>query len=156
MLRFRASLVCLLLVALAPACSDDATTPEDRVRGVLAALEEGARNRDAAAMKEHVSDGYRDARGNDKRAVSALATFHFLQNRSVHLLARVRSVAIDPAGEAHARVVVALAGTPISGPEALPGLRASVYRFDFRLREEDDEAWRVTSADWEPGSLLDF
>ncbi len=151
----RSRLACGLALALAMACSGDAATPEARVRDVLAALEEGARNRDASAMKEHLSDAYADARGNDKREVAALATFHFLQNRSVHLLARVRGVEVEPPGDARAQVVVALAGTPISGPEALPGLRASVYRFDFRLREEDGD-WRVTAADWEPGSLLDF
>jgi hypothetical protein len=145
-----------LALALSLACSGEAIAPEDRVREVLAALEEGAQNRDAAAMKEHVSDRYADARGNDKRAVAALAAFHFLRNGSVHLLARVRAVDVAPPGEARAQVVVALAGTPIAGPEALPGLRASVYRFDFRLREEEDHAWRVTAADWEPGSLLDF
>jgi hypothetical protein len=155
-LRRRARLLCALALALAPACPGDPATPEARVRAVLAALEEGARERDAAALKEHVSEGYADAGGRDKRAVAALATFHFLRNRSVHLLARVREVEVAPPDAARARVVVALAGRPIPGPEALAGLRASVYRFDFELRLEADEAWRVTAADWEPGSLLDF
>jgi hypothetical protein len=52
----------------------------------------------------------------------------------------------------------------IESPAPLPAddhVRAGLLgrhddRFDFRLREEDDEAWRVTAADREPGALLDF
>src|SRR4030095_4836596 len=81
----------------------------------------------APALKQSVSEGSRAPRGHDKRAVAGLVTFQFLRNRSVHLLARVRSVELAAPGEARAQAVVALAGTPIAGPEALPGLRASVY-----------------------------
>src|SRR4029450_13064237 len=120
--RLRGSFLCAFALALA--CSGDGTTPGDRVRAVLAELEEGARNRDAAALKEHVSEGYRDPRGHDKRAVAGLVTFQFLRNRSVHRVGRVRSGELAAPGEARAQAVVALAGTPIAGPEALPGLRA--------------------------------
>jgi DNA-binding GntR family transcriptional regulator len=126
------------------------------VRAVLAALEAGAEARDAAAMKEHVSERYRDARGQDRRAVAALVAFHFLRNRSVHLLVRVRAVEIAPPGEARVDAVVAMAGVPIATPEALVGLRADLYRFELRLREEDDGAWRVVSADWHPARVEDF
>ena len=129
--------------------------PEQRVRAVLAALEEGAQQRDAGDMKEHVSEGYSDAQGNDKRAVAQLVAFHLLRNQSVHLLTRVQSVEVAAPGHARAEVLVAMAGRPIEGPEALLGLRADLYRFDLAFREEDG-AWRVRSAEWRPAAVDDF
>jgi hypothetical protein len=143
------------LAALFAACSAEPDTPEARVRAVLAALEAGARERDAAAMKEHVSEGYGDPAGHDKRALAGIVTFHFLQNRSVHLLTRIADVAIEPGGDARATAFVAMAGVPIDGPEALVSLSASLYRFDLVLRDEDGD-WRVVSAQWRPAAVSDF
>jgi len=147
------ALASILLFALS--CLREATMPEQRVRAVLAALEEGAQQRDAGAMKEHVSEGYSDAQGNDKRAIAQLVAFHLLRNQSVYLLTRVRSVEIAAPGQARADVLVAMAGRPIEGPEALLGLRADLYRFDLAFREEDG-AWRVRSAEWRLAAVDDF
>lgn len=151
--RFRAIGV-LLAAAIALACAEPAT-PEARVRAVLAALESGAEARDVAAMREHVSDTYRDAAGQDHRAAAALLTMHFLQNRAVYLLTRVDAVTAPEGGPASASVLVAMAGSPIPSPEALSGLRADLYHFEFALREEDG-AYRITGASWRPASLDDF
>jgi len=153
--RALALCIAFAVCSLALACSRDAASPEDQVRALLAALEESAQKRDAGEMKEHVSEGYSDAQGNDKRAVAQLVAFHLLRNQSVHLLTRVRSVEIAAPGQARAEVLVAMAGTEIDGPEALLGLRADLYRFDLGFAEEDG-AWRVRSADWRPASAGDF
>jgi hypothetical protein len=144
----------LALCLLALACAER-TPPEERVRSVLAALEESAQARDAGAMKEHVSEGYSDAHGNDKRAIAQLVAFHLLRNQSVYLLTRVQGVEIAAPGQARAEVLVAMAGTPIESPEALLGLRADLYRFDLAFAEEDGD-WRVRSADWRPAAVQDF
>jgi hypothetical protein len=107
-------------------------------------------------MKSHVSERYGDAAGNDKQAVAALAAFHLLRNESIFLLTRVGDVEIPAPGEARVEALVAMAGTPIASPEALAGVRADVWRFDFTLREEEPETWRVTRAAWEPASASDF
>ena len=125
-------------------------------RGVLAALEASAEAKDAGAMKEHVSDAYADAQGNDKRAIAQLVAFHLLRNQSVYLLTRVARVAVEAPGQGSAEVWVAMAGTPIAGPEALVGLRADLYRFDLRLGEEPDGEWRARSAEWRPAAADDF
>ena len=140
--------------ALVLACSE-AETPEQRVRAVLAALEESAQQRDAGAMKEHISDVYSDENGNDKRTVTQLVAFHLLQNQSVHLLTRVQSLEIPAPTEAQASVLVAMAGAPIDGPDALLALRADLYRFDLSFREEDGD-WRIRSAEWRPAAVEDF
>jgi ATP/maltotriose-dependent transcriptional regulator MalT len=73
----------LIALAHALACGGDAATPEDRIRAVLAALEESAEARDAGAMKEHVSEAYRDAQGNDKATIGQVVALHLLRNQSV-------------------------------------------------------------------------
>jgi hypothetical protein len=145
----------LVAACLGLACAPAAETPEDRVRAVLAALEAGAQARDVGAMKELVSERYMDAAGHDKRAVGALVGLHLMRNESIHLLVRVASLAIPAPGRADVVALVAMAGTPIPGPEALPALRADLYRFDLALGEEDG-VWRVTGAAWRPAAIADF
>ena len=154
LLALSGALAGALLVALA--CGRDATPPEERIRAVLAALESGAEAKNAGAMKEHVSETYADAHGNDKRAIAQLVAFHLLRNQSVYLLTRVRAVAVEAPGKGRAEVLVAMAGTPIDGPEALLSLRADLYRFDLEFAEEADGAWRIRSAEWRPAAVDDF
>ena len=78
-----------------------------------------------------------------------------MRNQSVYLLVRVNDVVLADPGKAQVDAFVALAGQPIRDATALPELRADLYRFDLRLRDEDGE-WRVTSADWRPATLVDF
>jgi hypothetical protein len=136
-------------------CSGPSQTPEERVRGVLAAIETAAEARDVAALKEHVSESYRDEQGNDRRALAGVATLHFMQHDSVHLLTRVRAVEFVRDDEAQALALVAMAGTPIESAAWLDSLRADLYRFELTLRDEDG-AWRVTSASWSPATSDDF
>jgi hypothetical protein len=152
-MRRLAALLALALAALG--CSAPAGTPEDRVRAVLAALQAAAEARDVGAMKDELSASYKDAQGNDRRAVLGIATAHFLRNRSVYLLSRVGPVEIPSPGFARAEAFVALAGTPIHDAFALPEVRADLYRFDVRLAEESG-TWRVISAAWQPATLEDF
>jgi hypothetical protein len=147
-------LVAAVLASLALACSAE-PSPEDRVRAVLAALEAAAEARDVGLLKPHVSEAYKDDNGNDRRALLGLATAHFMRNESVYLLVRVNDVQLLAPGAAQVDAFVALAGQPIRDATALPELRADLYRFDVRLRDEDGE-WRVTAADWRPAALTDF
>jgi len=154
----RSALVLVLgsLLVFALACQRERVTPEDEIRQLLAELEAGATERDAGAMKQHVSDAYADGEGHDKQAIAQLVAFHLLRNQSVYLLTRVRNVAIVVPGQGNAEVLVAMAGTPIEGPEALLALRADLYRFDLQLAKEPDGAWRIRSAQWRPAAVDDF
>jgi len=143
---------CLIVLL---ACSSEPESPEDQVRAVLARIEAAASARDVGALKQELSVAYHDAQGNDRRAVLGLATAHFMRNKSVYILSRVRSVDLPEPGFAQAEELVALAGTPIRDALALPALHADLYRFDVRLREERGE-WRVLSAAWQPATLEDF
>lgn len=149
-MNWRACVALLLVAGCGPA-----DTPEAAVRRVIGELEAAAEARDVGAMKPHLSESYRDSEGNDRHAVLGMATAHFLRNRSIYLLTRVTELEISEPDAARVVVLVALAGTPIRDPSALLGVRADLYRFDVRLRDEDEE-WRVTSADWQPASVADF
>jgi hypothetical protein len=146
----------VIAAILVLACSAEPPSPEDAVRETLAAIESAAGERDAGAIGEHVSEAYRDARGNDKRAVLALATLHLMRNQAVYTLSRVASLELVTPDRAEARVYAALAGQPIPDPAALLTLRADLYRFDVVLREEQPGVWRVDSASWRPATLADF
>lgn len=145
----------LVALALALGCGRGAETPEDQVRRVLAALEAAAEARDVGALKEHLSEAYKDAQGNDRRTVLGMATGHFMRNKSVYVFSRIAQVEIPDPGSARAEALVALAGTPIVDAGALPRVNADLYRFDVRLRDEDG-TWRVISAAWQPATLSDF
>lgn len=144
-----------LALLFALGCGGGEETPEEQVRKVMAALEAAAEARDVGALKEHLSESYKDPQGNDRRMVLGLATGHFMRNSSLYLLTRVKEVEIPEPGRARVDALIALAGTPIKDPEALLGVRADVYRFDVRLGDEDG-AWRVTSAAWQPANAGDF
>jgi hypothetical protein len=144
-----------LALVFALGCGADETTPEDQVRRVLAALESAAQARDVGALKNQLSESYKDAQGNDRRAVLGMATGHFMRNKSVYVLTRIVAVEIAEPGFASAEALVALAGTPIRDAGALPEVHADLYRFDLRLRDERG-TWRVISAAWQPATLSDF
>src|SRR5258706_15073932 len=148
-------LLASLALALALGCGGNEPTPEDRVRRVLAALEAAAEARDVGAMKDPLSESYRDAQGNDRRTVLGLATGHFMRNTSVYVFTRIVAVELAEPGLARAEALVALAGTPIRDAGALPQVKADLYRFDLRLRDESG-TWRVISAAWQPATLSDF
>lgn len=138
------------------ACSSAPESPEDAVRATLAAIETAAGERDAGEIGEHLSEAYRDARGNDKKDVLGVATLHLMRNQTVYTLSRIASLELVAPDRARARVLAALAGQPIPDPAALLTLRADLYQFDVTLREEEPGVWRVTSADWRPATLADF
>lgn len=145
----------LLALALLAGCGGSTETPEARIRRVLAEIEAAAEARQAGAIKLHLSELYHDAQGNDQKAVMAIATMHFMRHTSVHLLTRVSALELTAPGEARAQVLVAMAGTPIADASQLIPLRADLYRFDVRLRDEASH-WRVVSAAWQPATAADF
>jgi hypothetical protein len=154
MWHFPALALALGLAVLA--CGGGAASPEGQVRSLLGAAQRDAEAMDVKSLRARVSEAYADDEGQDKRAIEGLLAYHFLRNRSVHLLTRIDSVAIPEAGRAEATVFVAMAGRPIARPEQLGGISASLYRFDFDLALEDGEDWRVTRADWRRARRRDF
>lgn len=123
---------------------------------LLERAETAAEERDVAALREMISERYTDEQGRDEDALKALLAFHFLRNESVHLLWRSGEVTLPGAGLAEVTVFVAMAGRPIPAPEALAGMRADLFRFDFRFEEEMGSEWRLVRADWRRAGREDF
>ena len=126
------------------------------MRALLDQMEVAAEQKNLRLLKAMVSEQYSDGQDNDRQAILGLLTYHFLRHQSIHLLTRVTTIEFPEPGQASVSVYVAMAGRPIPDVDALTGLRADLYRFDFRLREGGESGWLVTGAAWRPAETADF
>lgn len=138
-----------ILGILLSGCGEPRGTREERVRAFVAEAEASAEARRLADFSDYLSEGYHDKHGNGRREVLRLLAAHFLRNQSLHLTTRIPDIRLTSPSEAEAKVLVAMAGSPLTGPEQFLSLQADVYRFHLYFREEDGEL-RVFSADWQP------
>lgn len=132
----------VVLLALAAACGG-AADPTERL---LARLEEAAEARDAAAVVERLTPGFRGRGGMDRAAAGAELRRLFALYRELDVvISDVRSTGDDPP-----RVTCRV---DVTGRPDLPGLEAllpaaSAYRFDLELARTRDE-YAVVGAEWE-------
>lgn len=126
-------------------CSEP-ETPEARVRAALTELETAAEEGDVGAFRELVSEQYKDALGQDKRALADYVRFHVLAHpRGREVILRVREVRLTSEATASVMLHAGFAG---AGQGAL---HADAYAIDLDLALEDD-AWRVRWAEWRPAA----
>lgn len=147
--------VCVLAVFLVPGCSgppDPKVLIEERIDEAV----ELAESREADRLLEFVSDGYLDDDGRNKETVGQIVRYHLFQNRSVHLLHKVRWIEITEPGLAEVVVVIAVAGSPIEGIEQIGQIQADLLRFDVEMAEEEEGEWRLTGSTWERATATDF
>lgn len=145
--------VAVILVSFAVSCGGP--SPEQRVRNLIEAAEQAAENRDRVALGEMVSANYGDDRGRDRATIEALLQQYFFVNRSIHVLMRIRNIAVLDGGRATATIDVAIAAIPIPDPTRLDQADADLHRIEIDLVDVDGE-WKVSSADWRPLALTDF
>ena len=123
--------------------------PADPVGDLLAELEAAAEARDAQRFGSHLSEGFQGNRGLGRTEALATLRRYFAAYESVGL--GVYGVEVDRGdGTAEVRCVAEFAGRG----RRLAGLQgllppSAVYRFELGLAEEDG-AWRVQRAAWEP------
>ncbi len=143
-----------LLLAVATGCGSAAPTPEEEVRSVLAALETAAEAGDASGFAELVSATYQDPEGHDRERLKSFVAFHVLRSgRGRQLIVRVRDVSFPEPARAAVTLAVGLAG---AGSQGRPGgLGTRVYAVDMDLTREED-AWRVSWAQWRPAPATDL
>ena len=148
-----------LFVALTTAtlmgCGSDPETPEDQIRALIEAGEIAVEARDLSEVRSLISDRYRDEQGLNQQAVSRLIAGQFLIHQSIHLLVQTDDIRLVGPERAEVRVYVAMSGTQLSGPEALLGLQADLFRFDLDLEQEGGD-WRVTGGNWRRATAADF
>jgi hypothetical protein len=146
----------LLTLSLLAGCGADPNSPEAQIEALFDAAESAAEARDIATLKTLVAGDYSDDRGHDRNTVVRVVQFHFLQNKSIHLFRQTRELSFPERGRAAARVLVAMAGTPIPDLAALRLARADLYRFDLELADRGGGDWAVTGAQWRRAELADF
>lgn len=148
---------CVLFAAvLAAGCTEGAKTPEEQVRDTIARGEAAVREKDAAALKDFLSDGYRDGERRTKKEMTGLVRYYLVQHRSVHILSRIQSIEFPTPSRARVQMVSALAGRQIPAGSLLGSIDADIYAFDLVFAQEGKEVWRLTSAAWEPATLEDL
>ncbi len=152
----RAPLLLLAALLAVNACHSEPDSPEAQIRAVIARGEKAVEEKDIAAVKELVSEQYRDANKLDRRTITALVLRQFMAHKSIHLLVKISSIEIAEPGHGHVLLFVAIAGRPIPSPVELATVKADLYRFEFDLVEESPRDWKLTSASWRPAELEDL
>jgi len=140
------AVACLLVAALAPACS---RPPADPVEALLAELEAATEARDAERFAERLAPAFRGAHGLGRAEALAQLKRYF---------AAYESVAIDVYGveaerdgpTARVQCVVEFSGRARQA-FGLEGLLppSAAYQFDLEVADEDG-IWRVRGATWAP------
>jgi hypothetical protein len=137
--------------------SCDRLSPEDRVRQTIEEAVAAARDGDAEALGEMISESYSDPMGNGKRQLMALVGFHLCREESLHLLERVRSIRQTDPGRIEAQLLLGVAGVPIDDLTKLDRFSADLLLLDIVFARESRTRWTVIEARWrraEPVDLL--
>jgi hypothetical protein len=142
----------LSLLVLLAACSSG-PDPRKCILDAFNEALESVKAGNARAAGEYLSESYSDARGNNKRAIVQLVSFHLRQHGSIHIMHKVRKLDIADDGTARLVLVAAVAGTPMSMDNPLEQFNADILRIEVDLAEEESCAWRITSADWHPATV---
>lgn len=146
--------ILLLLVLMLLACGDK-QSPEEQVRQFIATGKAAAEERDVIGLSELISESYGDQSRRDRRAVVGLVTGYFLRHKRIHLFTQIDEIRFLTEQSANVKLYVAMAGTPVSGAQALIDVRADLYQFDLMLINENDE-WRLLKANWQRANIEDL
>lgn len=154
-LTFYLGLSTLLGLLMLAACQRERPAPEAQVRALIQDAVSAAEQKRVGALRDMLSEHYRDDQGQDKRAVENLLRLQFLRNESLRLFARIQSVSLPQPDRAQAVVLVAMAGVPIASVQELATLRADLHRFEIDFALEGKQ-WRVQRAVWRRAEAGEF
>ena len=145
-------LISLLLVISLSACSNsDLSTPEDRVRTVLQAIELAAEERSLSSLMDNISDGYSDHRGHSKDDIRRLVQLHYIRNQNIHILSTIQSLNIE-GNTATVELSTIMAATEEGVLNNNKRLRANSHNFSIVLIEDvSEQIWLVESVSWQRG-----
>ena len=141
-------------VILLQACSETAESPEDAIRVFIEAGVEAAESRSLDGMNDLLHANYLDQKGYNKKRLRGLLQAYFLRHKELYLFTKIEEIDLLTENEAIVRLHVAMAGSVISGVDAISSLRAQIYQFELQLIKEDD--WLLHHASWRPASIIDL
>ncbi len=136
-------LMSVCLAAALIACGDTSDSPEDAVRAWIAKGEIAVEEKNRSELLDMISDGYADARGNDREQLGDLLRLYFFRQNNIALITSVESIELLGNTAATVMVTIGMAGTQNS---AL-GISADAYKFEFEMTRPDDE-WLLIGARW--------
>ncbi|MDX2465316.1 MAG: hypothetical protein QNK31_12490 [Porticoccus sp.] len=123
-------------------------SPEDQVRKYLTTVVAAVEARDVLAVREVVSDNYKDDASRTRQNLLRLVTGYFLRHKNIYLFSQVEEISFPEVGQSRVKILVAMAGSPMTGSEALLDFKADLYEFDLTLQQEGD-VWHLTKARWQ-------
>lgn len=143
---FRSFAILLSLTLLFP-CSCRRETEEDRIRTIVAEVEQAAERKDVRTILNHLARTYRDPQGNDYEGIRGLLGFSFFRHPRVSVFIPAMDVTLSE-GAARAQFQAVLTGGEQGGsPGALLPRNLGVYDFDVSFSKMDGE-WKIVSAGW--------
>jgi len=137
------NLVFASLAVLVIACGGSAGSPEEAVRAWVAKGEVAVEEKDRSGLLGMISDGYADARGNDREQIGDMLRVYFFRQNNIALITSIDSIEMIDDTAATLMVTIGMAGTQNS---AL-GIRADAYKFEFELTKPEDD-WLLIGARW--------
>jgi ketosteroid isomerase-like protein len=122
-------------------------TDEDKIKKVIADVQEAVKEKDVKKIVNNVSKAYKDPQGYDHDTIKGLLLGYFFRHGKIHVYIPEVAVTVDGAsGKAVFQAV--LTGRDRTGSNAgvLPE-SFGIYSFEVSFQMEDG-AWKVTSALW--------
>ncbi len=145
----------LVFISVALSACSDKESPEDQVRQFIASAVTAAESREALAIRQLVSEHYKDDGHRDRRALTTLAMGYFLRHKNIHLFTQISEIKFPVPEQASVQLYIAMAGSPVKGAQALLDIRADLYQFDLTLARDGDD-WLLQKLYWQRASIEDI
>lgn len=144
------STISVFLVLLISACSNQSIlSPEEQIEKVLANIEENVEARSISGVLEHVSETYKDHRGQSKKDIAKVLQLHFIRNQQINIFTLIRSIEVEN-DLASVELSAAMASQGIDLNVEANRLRADTHRFSMVL-SNTGQVWRLESVSWQRG-----
>ncbi len=144
------------LLFLLVSCSPDTGTPEEQIQKTISSMETAIEQRSLDSVRELVDDDYSDEWNGNRRSALRALMLYFQGHQSIHLLTRTMKIELnEDATAATVIIYVGMAGEPVDEAESLLNVKADAYRFEIKLRKEDED-WLVHGARWQHVRAEDF
>ncbi len=149
--------VAVVIIFMLGACADTPEqSPEEKLKATISSIEESIEQRSVNDIFQHVSDAYKDHKGNDKQALRKIAQLYLFRNQNIELLVDIKSIELiegldigATTAAVEARVLMASKATS-QNQSALPlsNLRADAQPVSavFSLEKEN---WKLISMSWD-------
>lgn len=139
----------LVIIFIIAGCSNsDSLTPEDQVKTLMASMEKSLEERNLSDVFEHVSENYKDHRGNDKKALRKIAQIYVLRNKSIALASNLNSVAQVDEHTVAVEASILMGARADRDGNLLSQLSADSQQISAVFYLEDQQ-WKLVSMSWE-------